>query len=196
MKNFVSVMAIVICIITGCASAELQRSNINFDRDKRPIAILKQSVKSNIYSYKSVKYYEIPFKEESFYVKTGEDDKLFLVDKSPSEKELIGETLIYVVDEKTFNKNNIKTNKSALPKEVFVVIPKEGDTLSSKSYYNIYYNINNQLHKKGRAINSLTPTATHNVILALRKTGYLITIPFDLVTLPVTFPLLIGLLYL
>jgi hypothetical protein len=189
-KTFVSVMAILICVITGCASVALEASNEKFDKQKRPLTIQKQSIKSNIYSYNSVKYYEIPFKEESFYVKTGESDNLYLIDKSPSEKELIGETLIYVVSEDTFDKNNIKNNKTALPKEVFIVIPKDGDTLSSKSDYNIYYNINNQLHKKDRAINSLSPTATHNVISALRNTGYLITIPIDLITLP----LLIGLL--
>lgn len=107
-----------------------------------------------------------------------------LEDSAPEEKRLIGETIIHVVDNDSFNKNLIENNGLGLPKEVYVVVAKDGNISPSKCNYKIYYSTYNILHERDMIKNNLSQTATHKILSVLRNSGYLITVPLDIISLP------------
>jgi len=96
----------------------------------------------------------------------------------------IGETAIRFISKEEFDKIKFVPNETDIPKEVYVVTKDNISPLSSKDDYFIFY-MTKKVIRHDPVQNKLSLEGSKRVISALRNTGYLVTVPYDIVTTPI-----------
>ncbi len=171
--------------LCGCATMSLNNANDAYDSHSRKnITITENSFSADVYQAESNIYFELRHPTQTYYIASQLYGPLSLVDTMPGGARKIGETAIRFISKEEFDKIKFVPNETDIPKEVYVVTKDNISPLSSKDDYFIFY-MTKKVIRHDPVQNKLSLEGSKRVISALRNPGYLVTVPYDIVTTPI-----------
>lgn len=198
-KPVVSILGLILLYgnFSGCATIALHGANEEYNETniKKNIRLSSIVYSSNVYQLDNTKYYEIPNQTLLLYVMANENGELSFVEEKPSLAKKIGLAQIIIKHKKDFNPNILKPATDSFPKEIYVVGEKTATRFRINDSYSIYYMTKSGMKIHGPIPNNLKPSTSDYLLSILIKGGYLISVPSDVITAPLTLPIFTYLLF-